>query len=145
MLTVVNTDGTYSGVQYPEVKQEYIDHHRKYGQRLIWLDRKVNKDLRQIQVGIDEEGKPIYDYEPVVETATSEELSKEITKAEDRIELIKKEVTLAQDTTIMALDVAASIYEASLATEANALTALDVSASLYEELLTIKMQLEGGN
>ena len=46
---------------------------------------------------------------------------------------------------LLALDVAASVYEASLVTEAQALTALDVAASLYEEVLTIKMQLEGGN
>lgn len=63
----------------------------------------------------------------------------------EQVETLKAELNQAQDTTIMALDVAASIYEASLKTEEKALTALDVAASLYEELLTIKMQLEGGN
>lgn len=66
MLTVVNPDNTFSGVQYPETKQEYINHHHQYGQKLIWLERLVNQQL-------DEQGSPI------IETATEEELANEIT------------------------------------------------------------------
>jgi hypothetical protein len=65
MLTVVNPDNTFSGVQYPEIKQEYINHHHQYGQKLIWLERLVNQQL-------DEQGSPI------IETATDTELQNEI-------------------------------------------------------------------
>lgn len=46
LLTVVNPDGTFSGVQYNEIKQEYINHHRKYGQKLIWYPKKLTFDER---------------------------------------------------------------------------------------------------
>lgn len=96
--------------------------------------------------------KPTWDGEKWTEGASQQELdaraqdvANQPKPLEQQIEMVKEELTQAQDTTIMALDVAASIYEASLKTEEKALTALDVAASLYEELLTIKMQLEGGN
>lgn len=41
MLTVINPDGTYSGVQYAENKSEYIAHHAQYGQICIWDARPV--------------------------------------------------------------------------------------------------------
>ena len=67
MLTVVNPDNTFSGVQYKEIKQEYINHHRQYGQKLIWCERKLT---------FDEDGN-------VLETPTPEELANEIIVGED--------------------------------------------------------------
>ena len=61
MLTVVNFDNSFSGVQYNEVKQEYINHHKQYNQKLIWLERMV------------EEG----------EMATEEELQNEVLIGDD--------------------------------------------------------------
>lgn len=68
MLTVVNPDGTFSGVQYKESKQEYINHHKKYGQKLIWYPKKLTRD--------PETGK-------VLEKPTEEDLKNEITIGED--------------------------------------------------------------
>ena len=73
MLTVVNVDGTFSGVQYDEVKQKYINHHHKYGQKLIWLDRKLE---------LDEEGS-------VLELPLEEDLENEITKAPESVTELK--------------------------------------------------------
>jgi len=42
MLTVLNPDGTFAGVQYTEDKQEYRDHHAQYGQTCIWITRAIN-------------------------------------------------------------------------------------------------------
>lgn len=67
MLTVVNPNGTFSGVQYNEIKQEYINHHRKYGQKLIWYPKKLT---------IDERGN-------VLEEPTEEDLRNEITVGDD--------------------------------------------------------------
>lgn len=67
MFTVVNPDGTFSGVQYKEIKQEYINHHRQYGQKIVWCERTLT---------FDEDGK-------VIETPTPEELANEITIGED--------------------------------------------------------------
>ena len=61
MLTVVNPNGTFSGVQYKEVKQEYINHHKQYGQKLVWVERRVEPG----------------------EKATPEDLAKEITVGDD--------------------------------------------------------------
>lgn len=63
MLTVVNKDGTFSGVQYESIKQKYIDHHRQYGQKLVWTNRLLT---------FDEDGN-------VNETPTEAELLNEIT------------------------------------------------------------------
>lgn len=68
MLTVVNPDGTFSGVQYKESKQEYINHHKKYGQKLIWYPKQLTRDPKT--------GK-------VKETPTEEDLRNEITIGED--------------------------------------------------------------
>ena len=43
MLTVINPDNTFSGVQYNETKQKYINHHKQYNQKLIWLERVVEE------------------------------------------------------------------------------------------------------
>lgn len=67
MLTVVNPDGTFSGVQYPDIKQKYINHHRKYGQKLIWYPKKLT---------FDERGN-------VIEKPTEDDLKNEITVGED--------------------------------------------------------------
>ena len=67
MLTVVNKDGTLSGVQYPDIKQKYINHHRQYGQKLIWYPKKLT---------FDEHGN-------VIEAPTEEDLRNEITVGED--------------------------------------------------------------
>lgn len=67
LLTVVNPDGTFSGVQYPEIKQKYINHHRKYGQKLIWYPKKLTFDK---------------DYK-VIEKPTEEDLKNEVTIGED--------------------------------------------------------------
>lgn len=67
LLTVVNPDGTFSGVQYNEIKQEYINHHRKYGQKLIWYPKKLT---------FDERGN-------VIEKPTEDDLRNEITVGED--------------------------------------------------------------
>lgn len=93
MLTVVNADGTYSGVQYGEIRQEYIDHHTKQGQKLIWLERTVNAQMQEVEVGTDWEGKPVIELQPVVETATAEELSKLITTAPDPAKELKNRIT----------------------------------------------------
>ena len=61
MLTVVNPDGTFAGVQYREARQEYINHHKQYGQKLVWVERRV------------QEG----------EKATPEDLAQEVTVGED--------------------------------------------------------------
>lgn len=67
MLTVVNPDNTFSGVQYKEVKQEYIDYHKQYGQKLIWCERKLTFD----------------DNDNVNEIPTENELKNEIITGED--------------------------------------------------------------
>jgi hypothetical protein len=67
MLTVINKDNTFSGVQYPEIKQEYINHHKQYGQKLIWCERILS---------YNEDGQ-------VIETPTEKELANEITEGED--------------------------------------------------------------
>lgn len=68
MLTVINKDGTFSGVQYTENKQKYIDHHKQYGQKCIWLERALE---------VDEEGNP-------TELPTVEELVNEVTVGDDK-------------------------------------------------------------
>lgn len=67
LLTVVNPDGTFSGAQYDEIKQEYINHHRKYGQKLIWYPKKLT---------FDERGN-------VIEKPAEDDLKNEITVGED--------------------------------------------------------------
>lgn len=67
MLTVINSDNTFSGVQYNEIKQAYIDYHKQYGQKLIWCERVLT---------YDEDGK-------IVETPTEAELANEIAVGED--------------------------------------------------------------
>lgn len=67
MLTVINADNTFSGIQYPEIKQSYINHHKQYGQKLIWCER---------QLTYDEDGN-------VLETPTEQELINEISISDD--------------------------------------------------------------
>ncbi len=69
MLTVINKDNTFSGVQYKEIKQSTINHHRQYGQKLIWCERKLT---------YDEEGN-------VIDIPTEEELANEIFMGDDSL------------------------------------------------------------
>ena len=88
MLTVVNPNGTFSGVQYKEVRQEYINHHKQYGQKLIWCERVLT---------FDEEGN-------VIETPTEEELANEIVIGDD----------VAQESYLLNLDFRLSCIELGL-------------------------------
>jgi len=42
MLTVINQDGTFSGVQYYTDEQRFRDHHAALGQACIWIGRKID-------------------------------------------------------------------------------------------------------
>jgi len=64
LITVINKDGSFSGVQYDEIKQDIIDHHQKYGQKLVLIDRKLK---------VDDEGN-------VTELPTEDDLKNEITE-----------------------------------------------------------------
>lgn len=65
MFAVVNSDNSFSGVQYSEIKQKIIEHHQKYNQKIIWIERSLT---------YDEDGN-------VNEIPTDSELKSEITKA----------------------------------------------------------------
>lgn len=85
MLTVVNKNGTFSGVQYDAIEQDIIDHHHKYGQKLVWIDRKVK---------IDDRGNPL-------ETPTEDDLKNEITKKEA---FLKERVQTSEDAIMSLMD-----------------------------------------
>jgi hypothetical protein len=62
MLTVINPDGTYSGVQYTENKAEYIAHHAQYGQICIWDARPLPTPDEKMQFSVHPEfGTPAFD------------------------------------------------------------------------------------
>lgn len=44
MLTVINSDGSYSGVQYSEDEQRFRDHHTALGQSCISIERTLVPD-----------------------------------------------------------------------------------------------------
>jgi len=48
-LSVVGTDGRFTGVQYMEDTQAIRNHHAIYGQTLIWLDNRLEN------IGTDDE------------------------------------------------------------------------------------------
>lgn len=55
-----------------------------------------------------------------------------------KMEQLPEKVDELEEGQLLALEVAANLYENSLVIEQNALTALDVAATLYEELLLLK-------
>lgn len=54
------------------------------------------------------------------------------------MEQLPQKVDELEEGQLLALEVAANLYENSLVIEQNAITALDVAATLYEELLLLK-------
>lgn len=54
------------------------------------------------------------------------------------MEQLPQKVDELEEGQLLALEVAANLYENSLVIEQNAVTALDVAATLYEELLLLK-------
>ena len=87
MLTVIDENGKFTGVQYEQVKPNILRHHQKYGHKLVWIERKLERD---------EEGN-------VTEEPTQEDLENEITDAPDlrqiakEVEDIKRGAGIGQD------------------------------------------------
>ena len=67
LLTAIDENGKFTGVQYSELNQNILDHHRSYNQKLVWLGRTLK---------MDEEGN-------VTEKPTKSDLANEVVEVVD--------------------------------------------------------------
>ena len=73
MLTVIR-DGKFTGVQYNEIKPNILKHHHDKNEKLVWIERKLERD---------EEGE-------ITEEPTEEDLENEVTEAPDTRQMMRK-------------------------------------------------------
>ena len=67
LLTAIDENGKFTGVQYSELNQNIFDHHHSFGHKLVWLGRTLK---------MDEEGN-------VTEKPTKSDLANEVVEVVD--------------------------------------------------------------